>query len=145
MRKVPPASSTRSQRDRSAEGAINGPAASSARGSRPGPQQDDMPPVLPPGPAESVSMDDVKMGRPTVVRRLSETPLSVLDTSQIVSGSTAREALRNTLDLAQLADRLAYHGYWVAEHHSMRSSRSSASRATVAAAKVSSAKAGPRH
>ena len=77
-------------------------------------------------------MDDVEMGRPTVVRRLSETPLSVLDTSQIVSGSTAREALRNTLDLAQLADRLGYHRYWVAEHHSMRGVASAAPAVIVA-------------
>jgi luciferase family oxidoreductase group 1 len=46
--------------------------------------------------------------------------VSVLDTSPIVSGSTAAAALRNTLDLAALADRLGYHRYWVPEHHSMR-------------------------
>jgi luciferase family oxidoreductase group 1 len=57
---------------------------------------------------------------------LSEVPLSVLDTSPIVSGSTARDALLNTLDLAQLADRLGYHRYWVPEHHSMRGVASSA-------------------
>lgn len=47
-------------------------------------------------------------------------PLSVLDTSPIVSGSTAREALGNSLDLARCAERLGYHRYWVAEHHGMR-------------------------
>jgi luciferase family oxidoreductase group 1 len=62
----------------------------------------------------------------TVVRHLSEIPLSILDTSPIVSGSTARAALRNTLDLAQLADRLGYHRYWVAEHHGMRGVASAA-------------------
>lgn len=51
---------------------------------------------------------------------LSEVALSVLDTSPIVAGSTARTALRNTRDLACLADRLGYRRYWVAEHHSMR-------------------------
>jgi luciferase family oxidoreductase group 1 len=45
--------------------------------------------------------------------------LSVLDTSPIVAGSTARTALRNTRDLVCLADRLGYRRYWVAEHHSM--------------------------
>jgi luciferase family oxidoreductase group 1 len=43
--------------------------------------------------------------------------LSVLDQSPISEGSSGADALRNTLDLAQLADRLGYHRYWVAEHH----------------------------
>jgi luciferase family oxidoreductase group 1 len=43
--------------------------------------------------------------------------LSVLDQSPIPEGSTAPEALHNTLDLAALADRLGYRRYWVAEHH----------------------------
>jgi len=43
--------------------------------------------------------------------------LSVLDQSPIAQGSTGADALRNTLDLAQLADELGYHRYWVAEHH----------------------------
>src|SRR6185312_3204704 len=42
---------------------------------------------------------------------------SVLDQSPISEGSTGAEALRNTIDLAQLADSLGYHRYWVAEHH----------------------------
>src|SRR5881275_2825421 len=43
--------------------------------------------------------------------------LSVLDQSPISEGSTGTQALRNTLDLAQLAEELGYHRYWVAEHH----------------------------
>src|SRR5947199_245513 len=43
--------------------------------------------------------------------------LSVLDQSPISEGSSGAEALRNTLDLARLADELGYHRYWVAEHH----------------------------
>src|SRR3954451_12046004 len=43
--------------------------------------------------------------------------LSVLDQSPIPEGSTAGEALRNTIDLARLADDLGYERYWVAEHH----------------------------
>jgi luciferase family oxidoreductase group 1 len=50
----------------------------------------------------------------------AEVRISVLDTSPIVEGSTARQALENTVDLACLADRLGYHRYWVPEHHSMR-------------------------
>ena len=43
--------------------------------------------------------------------------LSVLDQSPISEGSDGAQALRNTVDLAQLADSLGYHRYWVAEHH----------------------------
>jgi luciferase family oxidoreductase group 1 len=43
--------------------------------------------------------------------------LSVLDQSPISEGMTGSEALRNTIDLARLADALGYHRYWVAEHH----------------------------
>jgi luciferase family oxidoreductase group 1 len=43
--------------------------------------------------------------------------LGVLDQSPIAEGSTGAEALRNTLDLARLADDCGYHRYWVAEHH----------------------------
>jgi luciferase family oxidoreductase group 1 len=43
--------------------------------------------------------------------------LSVLDQSPIPAGSTTGDALRNTLELARLADRLGYHRYWLAEHH----------------------------
>ncbi len=44
--------------------------------------------------------------------------LSVLDQSPIRAGGTPRQALAETLELAQLADRLGYERYWVAEHHS---------------------------
>jgi luciferase family oxidoreductase group 1 len=43
--------------------------------------------------------------------------LSVLDQSPISAGSTGRDALANSIDLARLADDLGYHRYWVAEHH----------------------------
>lgn len=43
--------------------------------------------------------------------------LSVLDQSPIAEGSTGSQALRNTIDLARLADALGFHRYWVAEHH----------------------------
>ena len=43
--------------------------------------------------------------------------LSVLDQAPIPEGLTAGDALRNSIDLARLADRLGYHRYWVAEHH----------------------------
>ena len=53
-------------------------------------------------------------------------PLSVLDLSPVAAGSTAAQALRNSLDLARLADALGFTRYWVAEHHSMPAIASSA-------------------
>lgn len=41
----------------------------------------------------------------------------MLDLSPVSSGSSGAEALRNTLDLARLADTLGYTRYWLAEHH----------------------------
>jgi len=43
--------------------------------------------------------------------------LSILDQAPISEGSNGSEALRNSVDLARLADGLGYHRYWVAEHH----------------------------
>ena len=43
--------------------------------------------------------------------------LGILDQSPIAEGATGADALRNTLDLAELADRAGYHRYWLAEHH----------------------------
>jgi alkanesulfonate monooxygenase SsuD/methylene tetrahydromethanopterin reductase-like flavin-dependent oxidoreductase (luciferase family) len=43
------------------------------------------------------------------------TALSVLDQSPISEGSTGGDALRNSIDLAQLTESLGYHRYWVAE------------------------------
>ena len=45
--------------------------------------------------------------------------LSVLDLAFVPSGATPADALRNTLDLAQHAERWGYHRYWLAEHHNM--------------------------
>ena len=44
-------------------------------------------------------------------------PLSVLDLVPVASGSTPGEALRNSIDLAQAAERAGYARYWFAEHH----------------------------
>jgi luciferase family oxidoreductase group 1 len=43
--------------------------------------------------------------------------LSVLDQTPVSEGTTSAEALRASVDLAELADRLGYHRYWLAEHH----------------------------
>jgi luciferase family oxidoreductase group 1 len=46
-------------------------------------------------------------------------PLSVLDLSPVPEGSDAGQSLRNTLELAQQAEKLGFTRYWLAEHHNM--------------------------
>ena len=45
--------------------------------------------------------------------------LSVLDLIPVHTGQTSGQALSATLSLAQRAEALGYHRYWVAEHHNM--------------------------
>jgi luciferase family oxidoreductase group 1 len=52
--------------------------------------------------------------------------VSVLDLSPVTTGGSGAAALRNSIDLARLADRLGYTRYWVAEHHNLPSVASSA-------------------
>ena len=52
-------------------------------------------------------------------------PLSVLDLSPVTTATPGSAALRNSLDLARLADRLGYKRYWVAEHHNLANIASS--------------------
>ncbi len=47
------------------------------------------------------------------------TALSVLDLSPITEGSDAAASFRNSLALAQHAERLGYKRFWLAEHHGM--------------------------
>ena len=47
------------------------------------------------------------------------TPFSILDLSPITQDSDAAQSFRNTLDLAQHAERWGYQRYWLAEHHGM--------------------------
>jgi luciferase family oxidoreductase group 1 len=58
-------------------------------------------------------------------------PLSVLDLVPVVEGATPREALANSLDLAQHAERLGYRRYWVAEHHNMPAIASAATSVVI--------------
>ena len=53
-------------------------------------------------------------------------PLSVLDLVPVRAGSTARDSLQESVDLARAAERLGYVRYWFAEHHGMTSIGSSA-------------------
>jgi luciferase family oxidoreductase group 1 len=46
-------------------------------------------------------------------------PFSVLDLCPVPEGATPGEALRRSLDLVRLAERLGFVRFWVAEHHNM--------------------------
>jgi len=52
---------------------------------------------------------------------MTELTLNVLDQSPIRHGGSAAQALRETIALAGVAERLGYHRYWVAEHHNTHS------------------------
>jgi len=45
--------------------------------------------------------------------------LSVLDQSPIISGHSPAQAIAETIRLAQAAEQLGYHRYWLAEHHAI--------------------------
>ncbi len=57
--------------------------------------------------------------------------LSILDLANVPDGSTPADALRNTLDLAQHAERWGYHRFWLAEHHNMEGIASAATSVVI--------------
>lgn len=59
-------------------------------------------------------------------KRLRDIAFSVLDLAPIVVGATASDSFRNTLDLAQHAEKWGFNRYWLAEHHNMAGIASSA-------------------
>lgn len=46
--------------------------------------------------------------------------LSILDIVTTYNGESARDSLRNSAELVQLADRLGFTRYWFAEHHNQK-------------------------
>jgi luciferase family oxidoreductase group 1 len=58
-------------------------------------------------------------------------PLSILDLVPVTVGSTPRDALHNSLDLARHAERLGFQRYWVAEHHNMTGIASAATSVVI--------------
>lgn len=63
---------------------------------------------------------------------MKNVPISILDLSPIVEGAGASQALRNSLDLAQHAERWNYRRYWLAEHHNMPGIASAATAVALA-------------
>ncbi|HEU0079955.1 MAG TPA: MsnO8 family LLM class oxidoreductase, partial [Longimicrobiaceae bacterium] len=59
-------------------------------------------------------------------------PYSLLDLAPITAGSTPAQSFRNTLDLAQHAERWGYHRYWLAEHHNIPGIASAATSVVIA-------------
>ena len=59
-------------------------------------------------------------------------PLSVLDLAPVPEGTDAGQALRNSLRLAQHAERLGFNRYWMAEHHGMAGIASAATAVCLA-------------
>jgi luciferase family oxidoreductase group 1 len=59
-------------------------------------------------------------------------PLSILDLAPIVEGSDVATALRNSIDLAQHAERWGYTRFWVAEHHNSAGIASAATAVLIA-------------
>ncbi len=60
------------------------------------------------------------------MNRFEKTPISVLDLAPVAMGKTPADAFRNTLALAQQAEKMGYNRFWVAEHHNLSGVASSA-------------------
>src|SRR6476661_6185527 len=56
---------------------------------------------------------------------------SILDLAFVPEGATPVDALRNTLDLAQHAERWGYYRLWLAEHHNMAGIASAATAVVI--------------
>lgn len=58
--------------------------------------------------------------------------LSVLDHSHVNEGKTVRDALNETVVLAQETERMGYHRFWVSEHHGSQALASSSPEVLIA-------------
>src|SRR5713226_6902013 len=58
-------------------------------------------------------------GRLYPAQELCMIPFSILDLAPIAAGATAADAFRNSLELAQHAERWGYRRFWLAEQHNM--------------------------
>ncbi len=63
---------------------------------------------------------------------LANVRYSILDLAPIRIGGVPADALRNSLDLAQHAERWGYHRYWLAEHHNIPGIASAATSVVIA-------------
>lgn len=58
-------------------------------------------------------------------------PFSVLDLCPVPQGGTPADAFRNSLELAQLAEKSGYNRFWLAEHHNMSGIASAATAVVI--------------
>ena len=58
-------------------------------------------------------------------------PFSILDLAPVAHGSSATQAFRNSVELAQEAERLGFHRVWLAEHHGMADIASAATAVVI--------------
>ncbi|MDQ1428230.1 MAG: hypothetical protein QOK39_1706 [Acidimicrobiaceae bacterium] len=73
------------------------------------------------GRGKASGADGVATRVTSTSRPAQRPPLSVLDLAIVTEGGTTAEALAGTTVLAQQAEALGYHRFWVAEHHNMPS------------------------
>jgi luciferase family oxidoreductase group 1 len=64
-------------------------------------------------------------------KHLNDIKYSVLDLSPILQGGSAADSFKNTLDLAQHAEKWGFNRYWLAEHHNMPGIASSATSVVI--------------
>lgn len=84
-------------------------------------------------PAEKAPLCHNAPSRESAAHRNQQTmiPFSVLDLSPVTAGATPADAFRNTLSLAQHAEKLNYKRYWLAEHHNMTGIASAATSVVI--------------
>lgn len=68
---------------------------------------------------------------PETANQQTMIPFSVLDLSPVIAGATPADAFRNTLDLAQHAEKWNYRRFWLAEHHNMTGIASAATSVVI--------------
>src|SRR5689334_18942632 len=56
---------------------------------------------------------------------------SILDLAPVAQGATPADALRNSLNLAQAAEKLGFLRFWLAEHHGMKGIASAATAVVI--------------
>lgn len=64
-------------------------------------------------------------------KTLKDIKFSVLDLAPVIVGGTPRDSFKNTVDLAQHAEKWGYERYWLAEHHNMPGIASSATSVVI--------------
>ena len=69
-------------------------------------------------------------------------PISVLDLSFTTTATPGALALRQTIELAKLADELGFRRFWVAEHHNLPSVASGAPEIMIGAIAAATAGSG---